>query len=308
MRIAVFGAGGVGAYLGARMADAGTAEVHLVARGSHLEALKNDGLRVKSGLGDVKVSVPATDDPGEIGPVDVVVFTVKATETERAAGRLEPLLGEDTAVVSFQNGVDNEAKIAEVIGPTHVLGGAAYIFSTIAEPGLIHHTGGPARFIFGEMHGRTTDRAKRFDSALRDAGVDSDISENIKVLMWRKFVFICAQAGMSTAARLPAGALREDPEAWRMYREVVNEVCAVAVAEGIAIGDHTAEQTMGFARDLDAGAFSSLHYDLEHDKPMELEALNGHVVKLGRRHGIPVPANEAIYALLSPWAARNKGD
>lgn len=262
MRVAIFGAGGVGGYLGARMADAGTADVHLVARGSHLDALRKDGLRLRSGLGDVKVSIPATDDPGEIGPVDVVVFTVKATETEGAAEQLAPLLTEDTPVVSFQNGVDNEERIAKVIGTGHVLGGAAYIFSTIAEPGLIHHTGGPARFIFGEMDGRKTARATRFHSALRDAGVDAEISEDIEVLMWRKFVFICAQAGMSTAARLPAGDLREDPEAWRMYRAVVDEVCAVAVAEGIAIGDGTADQTMGFARDLDAGAYSSLHFDL----------------------------------------------
>lgn len=305
MRVAIFGAGGVGGYLGARIAAADTAEVHLIARGSHLEALKNDGLSLRSGLGDVKVKIPATADPVEIGPVDVVVFTVKATETEDAAGRLAPLLGADTAVISFQNGVDNEDKMAAAIGPDHVLGGAAYIFSTIAEPGVVHHTGGPARFLFGEMDGRSTERARSFLDACREANIDAEISDDINVMMWRKWVFICAQAGMSTAARLPVGPLREDAEAWRMYRQVVDEVCAVAAAEGITIGDQVADVSMKFATELDPGASSSLQYDLEHGKPMELEALNGHVVALGRRHGIPVPANEAIYALLSPWAARN---
>lgn len=306
MRVAILGAGGVGAYLGARLAHVGAASVHLVARGSHLEALRRGGLELRSVLGDVRVEIPATADPAEIGPVDVVVFTVKSTDTDEAAGRLAPLLGEDTAVISFQNGVDNEERIAAVVGDDHVLGGVAYIFSTIAEPGVIHHTGGPARFFFGELDGPPTDRATRFLDACREADVDAELSEDIRGVMWRKFVFICAQAGMTAAARLPVGALREDAEAWKMYRQIVEEVCAVAAAEGIPLGNDVVEEAMRLAGGLDPDTYSSLHYDLEHGKPMELEALTGRVVALGRRSGVDIPANEAIYALLSPWAARNR--
>ncbi|MEO8324152.1 MAG: 2-dehydropantoate 2-reductase [Actinomycetota bacterium] len=306
MRIAILGAGGVGAYLGARLAHTGAADVHLVARGSHLEALQRDGLELRSILGDVRVDIPAYAEPAEIGPVDVVVFTVKSTDTDEAAGRLAPLLGKDTAVISFQNGVDNEERIAAVVGDDHVLGGAAFIFSTITEPGVIHHTGGPARFFFGELDGSPSERATRFLDACREADVDTELSLDIRSLMWRKFVFICAQAGMTAATRLPVGALREDAEAWKMYRQIVEEVCAVAAAEGIPLSNDVVEETMRLAGGLDPDAYSSLHYDLEHGKPMELEALTGCVVALGRRSGVDVPANEAIYALLSPWAARNR--
>jgi len=306
VRIAIFGAGGVGGYLGARLAHAGTAEVHLVARGTHLEALRRDGLTLRSVFGDAHVEVPATDEPDGIGPVDAVLFTVKCTDTTDAAARLGPLLHEGTAVVSFQNGVDGRDRLAEAVGEGHVVGGAAFIFSTIAEPGVIEHTGGPTRFVFGELDGRPSDRTQRLLEALRGAGVDAEVAVDVLATMWQKFVFICAQAGMTAAARLSVGDLRGDAEAWRMYQDVVTEVAAVAAAEGIALPDDTVRAAVELASSLEAGAYSSLHYDLEHGKPMELEALTGHVVRLGRRHGVDVPANRAIYALLSPWAARAK--
>lgn len=308
MRIAVFGAGGVGGYLAARLADAGTAEVALLARGAHLEALRADGLRLRSVFGDAHVRVPATDDPGDIGPVDAVLFTVKATDTHTAAGQLGPLLGEGTAVVSFQNGVDNEDRITATVGGGHVLGGVAFIFSTIAAPGVIEHSGGPTRFVFGELDGRRSQRAQGLQDVLRAAGVDAELTSDVRAAMWRKFIFICAQAGMTAASRLPLGALRGDEEAWRMYRAVITEAAAVADAEGIGLPDDAVEGAIELAESLEHDAFSSLHYDLEHGKPMELDALNGHVARLGRRHGVDVPANEAIYALLSPWAAANRRD
>lgn len=252
--------------------------------------------------GDATVRLPATDDPSEVGPVDVVVFAVKSTDTVDAAARLEPLIGDDTAVISFQNGVANEQRLAAAIGEEHVLGGVAFIFSTIVEPGVVGHTGGPARFLFGELDGRTTPRATAFLDACRSVGIQAEISPDIVTAMWRKLLFICAQAGMTAAARLPVGPLRDDSEAWRMYRQVVEEGAAVAAAEGVALPEDIVDATMELAQGLDAEAYSSLHYDLEHGKPMELEALNGYLVAVGRRHGVRVPANEAIYALLSPWA------
>ncbi|MBW3560867.1 MAG: 2-dehydropantoate 2-reductase [Actinobacteria bacterium] len=307
MRIAVFGAGGVGGYLGALLADAGSADVHLLARGGHLDALRRDGLTLRSIDGDRQVAVPATDDPSDVGRVDVVLVTVKSTDTRSAADDLRPLLRDGTAVISFQNGVDNEAWIAERVGERHVLGGAAYIFSTIAEPGVVHHSGGPSRFVFGELDGRRSDRAEAFLSACLEAGIDAELSEDIWTVKWRKFTLICAVAGMTAASRLPLGVLREDETAWEMFARIAEEVCAVAAAEGVDLPDETAPSTVAFAEGLAEDSFSSLYHDLIHGKPMELEALNGAVVRRGQQHGVDVPMNEAVRALLSPWAERHAG-
>lgn len=305
MRIAVFGAGGVGGYFGGRLAAADVADVHLIARSAHLTALERNGLTVRSVRGDLHVDVPATDDPSEVGPVDVVLFTVKSTDTAPAAAQLAPLLHDDTAVVSLQNGVDNERQVAEVIGVGHVLGGAAFIFATIAEPGVIEHTGGPTRFVFGELDGGRTDRAQRFLEVCEGAGIDAQLSDDIVSVMWRKFVFICAQAGMTAATRLPIGEIRTDERAWAMFRSIAEEAAAVAAAEDVALADSVVDDAVAVAEDLEADSRSSLHYDLEHGKPMELDALNASVSRRGNAVGIPTPANDAIAAILSPWAARH---
>ena len=159
MRIAVYGAGGVGGYFGGRLAQAG-ADVHLIARGAHLQALREQGLRVRSVTGDFEVRAPATDDPADVGSCDFVLFCVKTFDTDAATARLGPLVGEDTAVVSLQNGVENEETLARAVGDDHVMGGAAFIFAEIAEPGVIRHTGGPASITFGELDGRASERAR----------------------------------------------------------------------------------------------------------------------------------------------------
>jgi 2-dehydropantoate 2-reductase len=304
MKFAVFGAGGIGGYLGARLADAGH-EVHLIARGDHLSALQVDGLRLESSFGDTTVDCPATDDPSAVGPCDCVLFCVKAQDTREAATELDPLLGDDTAVVSLQNGVDNEQWLAEAIGEAHVVGGVAYIFSTIASPGVVEHTGGPARFVYGELDGERTDRIEALDAALGECvGVDAVLADDIHVELWRKFAFICAQSGMTAATRLPVGAIRETDASWTMYRRIVEEVCAVARAEGVALPDDTVDEWLDFAGDLDADSSSSLHYDLTHEKPLELEALNAAVVDHAESVDVDVPMNEAVTGVLAPWAAR----
>ena len=304
MKFAVFGAGGIGGYLGARLADAGH-EVHLIARGAHLEALRRDGLVLESVAGDTTVDLPATDDPSDIGPVDAVLVCVKAQDTREVATQLDPLLDPDTAVVSFQNGVDNERWLAEAVGESHVVGGVAYIFSTIASPGVVEHTGGPARFVYGELDGERTDRIEALDAAMRECeGVDAVLAADINVALWRKFAFICAHSGMTAATRLPVGAIRETDASWTMYRRIVEEVCAVARAEGVALPDDTVDEWLDFARDLDADSASSLHYDLTHEKPLELEALNAAVVDHAGSVDVEVPMNEAVTGVLAPWAAR----
>ncbi|MCD2203320.1 2-dehydropantoate 2-reductase [Halobacterium sp. KA-6] len=306
MKFAIYGAGGVGGYLGARLADAGH-EVHLIARGDHLDALASDGLRVESPFGETKVELPATDDPADVGHCDYVLFCVKSHDTKTAAESLSPLLGEETAVVSFQNGVDNEDWIADVVGESQVVGGVAYIFSTIKEPGVVEHTGGPARFIYGERDARRTSRIEALDEALSESeGVDAVLADDIDVEIWRKFALICAQAGMTATTRLPIGDIRETEASWTMYRRLMEEVCTVARAESVDLPDDTVEEWLEFAQDFEPDMYSSLHYDLTHGKQLELEALHGAVVRHADKVGVAAPMNEAVHAILKPHTTNQK--
>ena len=305
MRIAVYGAGGVGGYFGGRLAQAGT-DVRFIDRGPHLRALREHGLRVRSVEGDFMVRVPATDDPTEVGPCDYVLFCVKAFDTEPAAARLGPLLGEGTAVLSLQNGVDNEDKLTQAIGQDHVMGGAAFVFAGKAEPGVIVYTGGPTSITFGELDGRVSERARRLLGCCQEAGVSAEISESIKTVLWAKFAFICAQAGMTTAVRLPIGEIRTVDVAWAGFQRLVAEVAAVAEADGSPIPAAAQERALTLAQSVEPASFSSLHDDLVAGRRMELEALHGLVVRRAAQHGVPVPMSEAIYAILKPWALRNQ--
>jgi 2-dehydropantoate 2-reductase len=303
VRVAVVGAGGVGGYFGGRLALAG-AEVCWIARGAHLEAIRREGLRVRSVTGDFHVRGLATDDPGEVGPCDYVLFCVKSYDTEAAARLLPPLLQPETAVLTLQNGVDNPEKIAAAVGWEHVMAGAAFVFSTVQAPGRVAHTGGPGRVVFGEMDGSRTARAERLLDWFLRAEVPAELSPDIRRVLWDKFAFICAQAGLTAATRLPVGELRELPETWSLFRRVLEEVCAVAAAEGVALPHDTVERHLQFALRLEPQATSSLHHDLVHGRRMELEALHGTVVRLARKHGLSVPVCETLYGVLKPWAVR----
>jgi len=305
VRIAVYGAGGVGGYFGGRLAQAG-AEVHFIARGAHLQALREHGLRVRSVKGDFDVPAPATDDPAEVGPCDFVLFCVKTFDTDAAAARLGPLIGGGTAVVSLQNGVENEEKIARAVGDDHVMGGAAFIFAEIAEPGVILHTGGPTSITFGELDGRTSQRAKRLLAQCEQAGFAAELSASIKTVLWAKLTFICAQAGLTAAVRLPIGEIRTADAAWAAFSRLVAEVSAVAEADGNPVPLAAQERALALAQSIEPGSFSSLHDDLVAGRRMELEALHGFIVRRAARHGLAVPTSEAVYAILQPWAIRNQ--
>jgi 2-dehydropantoate 2-reductase len=256
--------------------------------------------------GDFDIALPATDDPADIGPCDFVLFTVKAFHTESAAAQLGPLIGPDTAVVSLQNGVDNEDKIAGAVGAPNVMGGIAYIFAEIAEPGVIAHTGGPASLVFGEMDGARTERAERLLSQCSKAEIGAELSENIREDLWSKFAFICAVAGTTASIRLPLGEIRSTPDSWEMFRRILEEVYAVAAAEGVQLPSDLEDRHIAFAESLGPNGYSSLHFDMTHGRPMEIEALHGTVVRLGHKHRVPVPMAEAVHTVLKPWAVRNK--
>jgi 2-dehydropantoate 2-reductase len=305
MKIAVFGAGGVGGYFGARLAKGG-ADVHLIARGAHLEALRAKGLRVRSENGNLHFLLPATAKPDEVGPVDLVLFAVKSTDTMEAAKELGPLLGDDTTVLSVQNGIDNEERIAEVVGKERVAAGVAYIFATIGEPGVIEHQGQLARLVFGEWDASMSERLERFLEACRAGGIDAELSRTIRAELWRKYAMICATAGMTAAARLPIGEIRASKAAFDMYERIAGEVLDVAAAEDVELPDDTLARMVEIARNVPGHWYTSLHYDLTHGKPMELDALHGEAVRRARAHGIEAPMCEAIYGILEPWAIRNR--
>lgn len=304
MKIAVVGVGGVGGYFGARLAQGGE-DVHFLARGAHLDAMRERGLRIRSVFGDFGLppaETHATDDPAVIGPSHVVLFTVKSYDTESASELLPSLLGPDTVVISLQNGIDNEEKLATKIGSEHVAGGVAYIFAGILEPGVIRHTGGPARIIFGEMDGRRTPRLDAFLAACQRADIEAELTGDIRVALWTKYAFICAQAGVTAATRRPIGVVREAPATWNLFREVLKEAVSVGRAAGVPLPDALVERQLTIAKGLPPTVYSSLYDDLIAARRMELETLLGELSRRAEQSGVPAPATSALYAVLLPQA------
>lgn len=305
MRVLVVGAGGVGGYFGARLARGGTS-VTMLARGAHLDAIRRQGLRVRSLIeGEYVVPVEAVDAVGST-PADAVLLCVKSFDTETAVEAIRPAVGPDTAVLSLQNGVDNEEKVDAVLGAGHALGGAAYVFAVIEAPGVIVHRFA-GRIVFGEMDGRPTPRATRLHDAFAAAGVPVELSADVRRALWEKYLLISAQAGMTSLTRCPTGVLRETPETWAMYRRIVEELSAVGRAAGVALAPDVVEAVMKQAAAIGADTYSSLHHDLVTGKRLELEALHGHAVRLGERLRVPVPTIFAVYAALKPHVNGSRG-
>lgn len=302
-RVAVLAAGGVGGYFGGRLAAAGV-DVRFIARGRHLEALRTTGLRVRSTLGDFALPVSATDDPRTIGPCDIVLFGVKAYDTDGATALLAPLIGPDTGVLTLQNGVDSGEKIAAAVGAEHVLDGAAFIFSIVREPGLIEHSAGPAAIIAGEPDGKPSARLDRFVRAARAAGITIAPSDAIRTAVWSKFAFICAVAGTTSAVRLPIGEIRSAAASRELARRLAEEVVLVGRAEGVGLSANAVDDVLATMDAQEPGMYSSMHEDLVSGRRMELAAMHGEVVRRAALKGIPVPTTEAIYGVLQPWALR----
>jgi 2-dehydropantoate 2-reductase len=306
MHVVVMGAGGVGGFFGAKLLRAGET-VTLVARGEHLEAIRRDGLTIRSAIeGESVVRPQAVEDVRGLPPADVVLFCVKSFDTERAAGQLRPVVGPATAVLSLQNGVDNEDTIDAVLGAGHALGGVAQVFAVIDRPGVIaHHFAG--RIIFGELDGRRSVRAERLLGAFERAGVPVELTANVRRALWEKYVLICAVAGMTALTRCPIGVVRDTPEAWAMFRRIVEEVAALGAAAGAGLPDDIVDQTVKLAAGIAPGNRASLAQDLSLGRRLELEALHGHAVRLGQRLGVAVPTNFAVYGALKPHVAGSRG-
>jgi 2-dehydropantoate 2-reductase len=306
MRIAVFGAGAVGGYLGACLARGG-ADVTMIARGAHLEAMRKGGLTLVTPEGErSNVAVRATDDPVEVGPVDIVLFLVKSYDTEAAAPRLLPLIGEGTGVISLQNGIDNEPRIAAAVGPEHVLGGAAYILAAIEAPGVVRS--GHARIVVGELEpGPPSERVTRFvEAANAGGGIDAQAGTDVRVTKWEKYVLLVAFAAVTAASQLTVGDIRGSEAASAMLRSIMAEAWSVGRAMGVPLADDLVDRQHALVLRQKDDEGSSLRHDLLTGHRMELEALQGTLRRLGRETGVATPWTDAAYAILQPWAIRNE--
>jgi len=300
MRIVVFGVGGVGGYFGGKLANAGM-DVTFIARGKNLQALKEKGLRVDSLEGDFVVNpVQATENPSEVGQVDAVILGVKAWQVPAAADYLRPLIGTNSYVLPLQNGVEACDQLAAVLGENHVMGGLCYVVSFIVAPGHIKHAGMVPRIIFGELDGRRSDRSELLLKAFSAAGVGAEISPDINVSIWEKFLFIASLSGVGAVTRVPVGVARAIPETRRLYEQCIKEIASLAEARGVKLEQGAAGITMAKIDSLPPEATASMQRDIMAGLPSELSGQNGAVVRLAKEAGISTPVNDFFYASLLP--------
>ena len=299
MRIAAMAAGAVGGYFGARMAAAGH-DVFFIARGANLAAIKKNGLKIESVHGDVHLpKVNVTDDPKSVGPVDIVLFAVKLWDTEKAAELARPLVGPDTRVITLQNGVDSVERVAPILGLEQTIGGATYIATVIASPGVIKHTSQFAKMRFGRADKRADEKLQAFVTAGKAAKIDLDISADIERERWEKFAFLTAMAGSTAALRSPIGPIAADPELRGFFRKLMEEASAIGKAKGVALDSAYIEERMDFlANKVEPGMKASMAHDLERGNRLELDWLAGKVREMGRALNIPTPASDTVYTVL----------
>jgi len=299
MRIAAMAAGAVGGYFGARLAAAGH-DVFFIARGAHRDAIAKNGLKVESVHGDLHLPKPnVTDDPRKVGPVDIVLFAVKLWDTETAAAAARPLLGPDSRLITFQNGVDSVERLSAVLGADRIVGGAAYIATVIGSPGIIKHTSNFAMMRFGRPDKRPDDRLNAFVDAGKAAKLDIALSADIDRELWQKFIFLTAMAGTTASLRSSIGPIVADPELRGFFRALMEEAFAVGKTQGISLDPAFIDERMNFVTSkVEPGMKASMAHDLERGNRIELDWLAGKVRALGKQFGVPTPASDTVYTVL----------
>lgn len=294
------GAGGVGGYFGARLQQAGH-EVTFFARGRHLQALKTEGLTLESAHGNARLKVRVFEDPREAGIADVVLFAVKLWDTESAAERLRPVVGKDTVVIPFQNGVESTERIGSILGKEKVLGGSAYIGTRIRAPGVIEHSGEMARLQFGPVMPSQRAAAEAFLDVCKRAGIQAEIPDDIVRGIWEKFVFLVGMSSATAVSRAPIGVVRADPDLRWLLEQAMREAWRVGRVRGVALAADFVEARMKFADGLHAGMKASLLHDLEAGGRLEAPWLCGAVARMAREAGLDAPVNRSVYAALKPY-------
>lgn len=307
MRIAIFGTGGAGGYFGAHLARAGE-EVIFIARGEHLKAIREEGLRLETSAGEIVIRAEATDDPAAVGAVDVVLLGVKTWQVADAARAMLPMIAPQTFVVPLQNGVEAAAELAAVLGLGHVLGGLCGTISRVIGPGHILSIGETNFIKFGEVDNRPSARAQLLRQTFERAGVHAEVPSDIEAATWEKFIFVAPYGGIGAVTRAPAGLIRSLPETRRMLERGMREILSVARARRVSLTEAIVEKSMGLVDSLAPNATTSLQRDISAGRPSELEAWNGAVVRLGREAGVPTPLHEFIYHSLLPSELRARGE
>ena len=308
MRIAIFGAGSVGGYFGGRLAQAGE-DVFFIARNEHLKAMQANGLWIDSIKGDFRVKpVQATDDPRQVGEVDIVLIGVKAWQVLEIAPTLHPLIGKDTGVIFLGNGVDAPSQLIPVLGSEHVLGGLCRISVFLIGPGHIRHAGVEPFIAVGELDGKRSSRVENLHLAFERAGVNAVVPEDIWAAMWEKFIFIASISGVGAVTRATTGTLRRIPETRQMLASAIEETVSLARARGIQLPDDIATKTMAFIDSMAPAVIASMQRDIIEGRPSELEAQNGAVVRMGKQTGIATPTHAFIYGSLLPQEMKARGE
>jgi 2-dehydropantoate 2-reductase len=301
MRIAFMGSGGLGGF-GARLCKGG-ADVNFVARGSHLQAMRSDGLHVE-GPDPIHIArVNATDDPAQVGIVDFVMLGVKLWDTEAALQQMRPMVGTGTTIISFQNGVLKDQHLRAAYDASQIMGGVGYVATTIDRPGVIRQTGPMQRLLFGEFDGSRSFRGQALLEACIAGGIKAELSENIVREIWQKYVFLVGLSGTTTTFGKPIGPIRENPQTRAFLLEVMRRGCCGGSAHGVDLPEDYAEVRLKLADDLPYDMTSSMHHDLERGNSLEVRWLSGGVVELGQARGVPTPLNRAIADILALHAA-----
>ena len=307
LRIAIYGAGGLGGFYGARLACAGN-DVAFIARGAHLAAMRERGLHVSSPLGDMHLPEPvATDNPADIGPVDLVLVAVKTWQIPEAGAAMGPLIGERTLVLPFLNGVEASDELAAAVGAERVLGGLSKVFSKIEAPGVIHHFTPNVFVAFGELDGAGSERVRALVDMFSAAGVDAEVSPAIRVELWKKLLLVSSWAGLGALARSPMGVMREQPETRALIGRSMDEGLAVARATGHAVDAAYKNEMWAFYRTMPADATASMQRDIMDGRPSELDAWNGAICRFGARAEIETPVHSFTYHTLLPMERRARG-
>ncbi len=305
MKVAVMGAGSIGGYFGGMLARDGH-DVTMVARGEHLDAIRRDGLQMRTEAGDFVASCSATDNPADIGVVDLALLTTKTYHNVDAVPAMTPFVGPDTAVLCLQNGIDSYQPLLDAFPDAIVLPGAAYIEASRLGPGVVRQAGPVVRIVTGGARGADPSHGRRaadICAAFEAAGVPAEASDEIAVTLWTKFLFIATMAGVSSLSREYINELLPRPEWRRVIVGCMEEIERTARASGVALADDIVAGTLNYIEAGGAAMRASMHADLVAGRPMELEALNGAVARAGRAAGVPTPINDVIYAVLKPHAA-----
>ncbi len=308
MKFAFVGIGALGGYFGGRLAKAGN-EVVFLARGATLEALRHDGLRVESVLGDFSLTrVNATDRAEEVGQPDAVFVTTKTWQVPEAAHQILPIVGPGTVVIPLQNGVEAYDQLAEVVGAERVLGGLCHVIAFATAPGVIRHIGPKPLITLGEWDNSRTPRLERLAEALAAAGIDTRVPPDFRAALWEKFMYIAPFGGVGSVTRAPIGEVRSLPETRALLQRAMEEIRSLARAHGIELGEQVVSRLMRLVDSLPADATASMQRDVAAGRPSELAALSGAVVRLGRAKQVNIPVHEFIYAALLPGELRARGE